>query len=40
VLDALTGKHIDRSEIGFIIAECKELSQLLVDWKVAKVKRG
>ena len=29
----------DRSELGFIIAEGKELSQLLWDLKIAKVKR-
>lgn len=30
----------DRSEIGFIVAEARELAQLLVEWKVAQVKRG
>lgn len=29
----------DRSEIGFIIMEAREMIQLLVDWKVVLVKR-
>lgn len=29
----------DRSEIGFVIAEARELAQALVDWRMALVKR-
>lgn len=29
----------DRSDIGFVIAEARELAQVLVEWKVALVKR-
>lgn len=39
VVEALSGKHADRSEIRFIIVDCKELTQLLVDWKVVQVER-
>lgn len=38
LVKSLKGKE-DRSEIGFAIAEAKELLQLLVEWKVAQVKR-
>jgi hypothetical protein len=29
----------DRSDISFTVAEAKEQAQLLVDWRVAQVKR-
>lgn len=31
-------RGMDRSDIGFIMAEARELAQLLVEWKVALVK--
>jgi ribonuclease HI len=31
--------NVDRSEISFIIAEARERAQLLVNWRVAQVKR-
>ena len=39
VVQALTSKSLDRSEIGFVIAEGKELSQLVVELKIVKIKR-
>jgi hypothetical protein len=39
VIQAMSYTRQDRSEIGFIIAEGKELSQLLLDLKIVKVKR-
>lgn len=30
---------MDRSDIGFIVSEARELAQLLVDWKIVLVKR-
>ena len=39
VVQALTSKRLDRSEIGFVIAEGKKLSQLLVELKIVKIKR-
>jgi hypothetical protein len=35
----MTSPQHDRSEIGFVIAEGKELSQLLLGLKIVKVKR-
>jgi ribonuclease HI len=39
VTQALLSMRPDRSELGFIIAEGKELSQLLLELKIVKVKR-
>jgi len=39
VTQALLSTRPDRSELGFIIAEGKELSQLLLELKIVKVKR-
>jgi ribonuclease HI len=38
LVKSLKGKE-DRSEIGFVVAEAKELLQVLVEWNVAQVKR-
>ena len=38
-MQALTSNRLDRSEIGFVIAEGKELSQLVVELKIVKIKR-
>lgn len=32
-------RDMDRSDIGFIVSEAKELTKLLVEWKVVLVKR-
>ena len=39
VTQVLLSTRPDRSELGFIIAEGKELSQLLLELKIVKVKR-
>ena len=39
VVQALSSKSVDRSEISFIVAEGKELSQLLMELKIVKVSR-
>lgn len=40
VVNAFQNKKMDKSEIGFIVAEGKELSRLLGEWKIVQVKRA
>ena len=37
---AMRGTKPDRSSLRFVVEEGKELSTLLVDWKMNQVKRG